>query len=193
MSENENKCIQKVTGKFLFYGRAVDTIILTALISIPLQQSVPVSKTMKRVKQFLYYCASQEYAIMAFWKSDMTLAGHCYAGYLNKPKSRSIVGGHFFMSNISLFPKIYGAMLTIHQIIKAFMSSSAEAKIGALFINAREDVYMLQMLEAMGHKQYQTPIQTDNITVEGVINKTIQQKCTKSMDMRFHCIRDRES
>ena len=43
----------------------------------------------------------------------------------------------------------------------------------------------------MGHKQPKTPVQTDNSTAEGLINNKIQSKRTKSMDMRFHWLRDR--
>ena len=45
----------------------------------------------------------------------------------------------------------------------------------------------------MGHPQPPTPIQTDNSTAEGVINKKVQPKRTKAMDMRFHWLRDRET
>ncbi len=45
----------------------------------------------------------------------------------------------------------------------------------------------------MGHPQPKTPIQTDNSTTEGFINSKIQPKCTKSMDMRFEWLKDREA
>ncbi len=73
------------------------------------------------------------------------------------------------------------------------MSSAAEAELGAIFINAKEAVYLRQILTEMGHPQPRTPIQTDNSTAEGVINQKIQPKRTKAMDMRFHSLRDREA
>jgi hypothetical protein len=69
------------------------------------------------------------------------------------------------------------------------MSSAAEAELGALFINAKEAVYIRNMLEEMGHIQPRTPIQTDNSTAEGLINNKIAQKHLKSMDMRFHWLK----
>jgi hypothetical protein len=45
----------------------------------------------------------------------------------------------------------------------------------------------------MGHSQPKTPIQTDNMTVEGVINNKIRPKRTKAMDMRFHWFRDHDA
>ena len=49
-------------------------------------------------------------------------------------------GGHFFISDNSPLPTNNGAVLTISKIVKAVMSSTEEAKCGALFINVRETV-----------------------------------------------------
>ena len=81
----------------------------------------------------------------------------------------------------------------IATIINAVMSSTAEAELGALFNNTKEAVYLRQILEETGHPQPRTPIQTDNTTAEGVINKKIQPKRTKAMDMHYHWLRDREA
>ncbi len=73
------------------------------------------------------------------------------------------------------------------------MSSVAEVELGALYMNAKEAIYLRQILHKMGHLQPRTPIQTDNTMAEGVINKKIQPKRTKAMDMRFHGLRDPEA
>ena len=70
------------------------------------------------------------------------------------------------------------------------MSLAVEAELGALYLNAKEAIYLRKILHEMGHIQPCTPILTDNTTAEGVINKKIQPKCTKAMDMRFHWLRD---
>ena len=64
---------------------------------------------------------------------------------------------------------------------------------GAMFINAREAVPMRHTLEELGHKQPKTPMQIDNSTAVGVANSNIQPRRTKSMDMKFHWLRDREA
>ena len=97
------------------------------------------------------------------------------------------------MSKISPLSPNNGVVLTISQIIKAFMSSAVEAELGALLINTREALNTRKILKEMVHKQDQTPMQIDNSMVEGVINKNIQPKRTKSMDMRFHWLQDKES
>ena len=123
----------------------------------------------------------------------MVLAVHRDAGYLNEANARSRAGGHFFLSDHSTYPPNNGAILNVAQIIKNVMSLAAEAGLGALFICAREAVYIRHILKEMGHPQPPTPIQTDNSTAEGVVNSKIQPKRTKAMDMRFHWLRDRET
>ena len=123
----------------------------------------------------------------------MVLAVHSDASYLSERNGRSRVGGHFFLSNDDPIPANNGAILTVAQIIKYVMTSAAEAELGGLYINAREAVYIRQILEEMGHKQPRTPIQTDNSTAVGIVNNNILPKALKPMDMRFHWLRCRWS
>ena len=95
------------------------------------------------------------------------------------------------MSNDSAIPTNNGAVVTITQIIKAVMSSTAEAELGALFINCREAIPACHTLEAMGHKQPPTPMQTDNTTAHEVVTNNIASKRLKSMDMKLHWLRCR--
>jgi hypothetical protein len=39
------------------------------------------------------------------------------------------------------------------------MYSAAEAELGALYLNAKEPIYLRQILDKMGHPQPRTPIQ----------------------------------
>ena len=97
------------------------------------------------------------------------------------------------MSSDVANPHNNGAVLNIAQLIKAVLSSAAEAKLGTLYINAREAVPMRQLLTEMGHAQPSTPIQTDNSTACGVVNNSIEPRRTKAMDMRFHWLLDRKA
>ena len=101
----------------------------------------------------------------------MILNVHSAMGYLNKKNGRSRAGGHYFLSNNNDPPHNNGAILTNATIIKAVMSSAAEAELGALYLNAKEAIYICQILHEMGHPQPHTPIQTDNTMAEGVIKK----------------------
>jgi hypothetical protein len=71
--------------------------------------------------------------------------------------------------NVELLPN-NSAVSTILQIIKAVMSSVAEAKVRALFIKCHETVPARHVLEILGHSQPPTPMQMDNTTALGVVN-----------------------
>ena len=193
LSKDDKRFVQEVTGTFLFYARAVDPTMLVALGSIATEQANPTKRTMEKVKQFLDYAATQEAAVITYRKSDMILAIHSDASYLSEPKARSRAGGHHFMSEDEPDPKDNGAILNLAKIIKAVMSSAAEAELGGLFLNAKAAVPIRTTLEELGHKQPPTPVQTDNSTACGVVNNEIQPKATKAMDMRFYWLKDREA
>ena len=193
LEKEEKTFVQQVVGVFLYYGRAVDSTMLVALSAIASDQAAPTEATLNKTKQFLDYAATHPDAVLTYNKSDMVLAVHSDASYLSEPRARSRAGGHFFMSSDTVSPPNNGAVLTVSQIIKAVMSSAAEAELGALYINAREAVPARKTLEEMGHKQPRTPMQTDNSTALGVVTNNIQPKRTKAMDMRFYWLRDREA
>ncbi len=93
------KYIQEVIGTFLYYGRCVDSTMLTALGSLVTQQANPTTNTKKLFHQFLDYVAAHPDAIITYQASNMVLARHSNASYLSETNARSQAGGHFFMSN----------------------------------------------------------------------------------------------
>ena len=50
--------------------------------------------------------------------------------------------------------------------------------------NAQKGVKKRNILEEMGHKQPPTPVHTDNLMADSIVNFHVQPKCTKAMDMR---------
>ena len=138
---------------------------------------------MKQTKQLLDYIATQEEAVLTYHASNMKLAAHSDASYLSKPNTRSRVGGHFFLSSESTVPTNNGAVLNIGHIMNHVMSSATEAELAALYIVAREAVYIRIILEELGNKQPPTPLQIDNSMAEAVMNGKVQPQITKVMDM----------
>ncbi len=94
-----------------------------------------------------------------------------------------------FMAGKDKFPINNGAVLNISQIIRAVMSSTAEAELGALFINAKTAVSMQQI----GHPQPPPPMQTDNATAHTLLTNKNLPKALKAMDMRFHWLQCRDA
>ncbi len=184
------KFIQEVMGVFLYLAQAVDLTMLTALSALASEQAAPTEKTMQKCLQFLDYAASQEDAIVTYQVRDMRLAIHSDTSYLSDSKAQSRAGGHVFMAaGTEDIPINNGAVLNILQIIRAVMSSAAEAKLGALFINAKTAVLMRCTLKEMGHPQTCTPIQTNNLTARALLANKILPKALKAMDMQFHWLR----
>jgi hypothetical protein len=134
----EQKYIRQVIGVLLYYGRAVDSTILVGLRSLAAAQVKPTAQTLFLIKWLLDYAATNLDTILTYEKSDMVLAVHSDASYLSKPMPRSRIGGHFFCSSNVDNPPNNGAVLNISKILKAVMSSAAEAKLGALYINTHE-------------------------------------------------------
>jgi hypothetical protein len=165
--------------------------MLTPLSTLASKQAAPTENTMQDCLQFLDYAASQEDAIITYQASNMKLEIHSNASYLLEPKAHSRAGGHMFMAGTEEIPINNGAVLNISQIIKAVMSSAAEAELGALFINAKTAVSMRWTLKELGHPQPGTPIQTNNSTAHALLTNKILPKALKAMDMRFRWLRCR--
>ncbi len=87
--DDKKKHIQKVNGKFIWYGRGVDGTILTPLSAIAAKQSNPTVHTTQRSQQLLDYLATQEPAVLTYCKSEIVLAVHSNASYLNEKEAQS--------------------------------------------------------------------------------------------------------
>ena len=173
--------------------RAVNNKLLVALSAIGSQQAAATEDTAGAIEQLLDYVATYPDDGILFRKSDMILASHADAGFLNESRARSRAGAHIFLSENEPKPKLNGPILTISQIIKTVMALAEEAEMAALFITAQKMIPLRNTLIEMGWPQPQTPIQTDNSTAVGFTNKKIFNKATKSSDMKLWWLRDRES
>ena len=81
-----------------------------------------------------------------------------------------------------MFPK------TFRQVV----SSAAEAETAGIFHAVRTSIPIRHYLTSLGHEQPPTPLKTDNSTAYGFVHQNIQQCKSKSWDMQFHWLRDRE-
>ena len=194
--------VQEVLGVLLYYGRAVDSTILTAINTLASQQANATKETMKAITHLLNYCATHPDAVVRYVASDMVLHIESDASYLTAPKARSRAAGYHYLSNkptdptkspqpTDTSPPSNGAINILCQIMREVLSSAAEAELAAVFHNGKEACPIRACLEELGHPQPPTPIQTDNSTAAGIANDTVKQKRSKAIDMRFYWIRDR--
>ena len=193
LSPDDTKRVQEVLGTLLFYARAVDSTMLTAISAIATQQAKGTKATMDAIIHLLNYCATHPDAAVRFHASDMILHIESDASYLTAPKARSRVGGYHYLSThpSSQNTPSNGAVTVLCQIMREVVSSAAEAELAGLFLNAKEACPIRITLIELGHPQPATPIQTDNSTATGIANDTVKQKRSKAIDMRFYWIRDR--
>ena len=192
VGEKVKTFIQQVTGTFQYYARAVDPTMLVALSALAAEQANPTERTLEKTLYFLDYVATHPDAILTYNKSSMVLAVHSDTSYLSEPKSRSRAGGHFYMSNNEEEPPNNGPVHIVAQIIKNVMTSAVDAESGALYMNSRQAIPARQLLMEMGHDQPPTPIQTDNTTAHGFVTKNLNPKATKSTEMNYWFMRDRQ-
>ena len=191
LSKEHKKVVHEVTVNLLYYARSVDPTMLTALGSITDQQANPTEQTMQKSNQLLDYAASHPDAVLTYQASEMDLAGHSNALYLSQ---KSPVAEQVDISLCQTTQRFHATMeqcSRFSKIIKAVMSSAAEAELGAIFINCKEAIPARQELEEMGHKHTPKSMQSDNTTAQGVFTNRISSKSLKSMDMRLHWLRFR--
>ena len=87
--------------------------------------------------QLLDYLTTYPHGGITYCASNMVLAGHADAAYVNISKARSRAGAHIMISKNVPVPAHNGPVLTIANIIKNMMSSAAEAELGGLFLVAK--------------------------------------------------------
>jgi hypothetical protein len=173
--------ILEVLGTLLFYARAIDSTMLTAIGELATEQSGGTKTTMEKLSQLLNYCATNPDATVRFTASAMILAVESDASYLSVIKARSRAAGYFYLTSKPKLPtdafQPNGAVHVMCHIMREVLSSAAEAELGALFQhNGKEACPLRLALEEMGHPQPATPMATDNSTASGIVTDTVKQK-----------------
>ena len=133
---SDKTLIQKIIGFFLYYGIDLNLTMLVALGTLATQQSEPTES------------ASHPDAKICFSASNMILHIARDGSYLSETKSRSHVGGIFYLS--SKLPKHNQAPDCNHcfnvlfhvvaNILKMITSSAMETDVAADFYNAKDSM-----------------------------------------------------
>ncbi len=158
-----------------------------ALSDIATQQNKPTENTRQDVNHLLDYMATHPAAKIRYKASDMVLNIHSNVSYLSTPKARSRTGGFFFLGSVPTDGdpiKLNGAIHITSTILKLVAASAAEAKLGALILNAQEAKVLRVTLQELGHPQPKIPIHINNTAAVGICNNTIKRQCSRAMEMR---------
>ena len=141
LSPQAIKHLQQIVGTFLFYSRAVDPTMLTALSIIATEQTQGTQTTKEKAEHFLNYATMHPNATIKFYKSDMILKIHSGTSYLSERQGRSYAGGHFYLGNREdTTDPPNGPILNTTGILTNVMSAASEAEAAALFTNMKEGV-----------------------------------------------------
>ena len=102
MNDEKIKLIQQVIGVCLYYGRAADDTILSALSTIASEQSNGTKQTMeKKTIQLLDFLATHPAAKVRFHALAIVLNIHSDASDPSEPQARSRLVGYFFLSKVA--------------------------------------------------------------------------------------------
>lgn len=107
------KRVQGIVGAVLYYARAVNNKLLVALSAIRAQQAAATELTNEDVSQLLDYLATYPNDGITYRVSDMVLAAHSDAGYINESKARSCAGAFIFLSEDEAIPRPNGPVMSI--------------------------------------------------------------------------------
>jgi hypothetical protein len=107
-------------------------------------------------------------------------------------KGKKQIRGFFYLGyNPPNQSKLNGSILNIASVIKNVVASAAESEFGACFQNAQTAAPLRTTLLEIGHNQPETPLRTESSTAYGILNETIKQKRSKSMDLKYYWLQDR--
>ena len=196
LTTKEQKRVQSIVGTFLYYARAIDASILPAINDIASMQAHPTEQTNEKIKMLLDYIHTNPNAKIRFRSSDMVLNIDSDAAYLVLPGAKSRVAGYYFLGNKTNTKSPQdctpnGAVLVECKALRHVVTSAAEAETAGLFHNAKTAIAIRRALQTLGHPQPPTPIKTDNSTALGFVKNLVHQKRSKSWDMRFHWLREK--
>ena len=193
LSAADTKFIQQVIGVLAYYARAVDATMITTVHKIGSQQAHPTAAIMEATQRLLQYAANYPDAVLVYHASDMHYVIHSDASYLSETNSRSRAGGLHFLTNNSTDDSLLvnGALECISTIIPTVVASACEAEYAAMYLNATSGEGIRNTLADFGYPQQATPLISDNTGAVGISNKTVTQRRSKSIAMRYHWLQDR--
>jgi hypothetical protein len=166
--------------------------MLTAVTAVASAQAHPTQLVLAQAQRLLAYAATYPNNVIVYNKSDMILRVQSDASYLSRSNSRSVAGGLAYLVNKDAsHTQINGSVYTFSNIIDVVVASAAEAEYAALFCAGQIAVGLRTILEALGHAQPPTLMLSDNACAVGLANDTVKMRRSKSIDMRYHWVKDR--
>jgi hypothetical protein len=194
ISAKQKEFVQEVVGTFLYYARAVDPTMLTQLNKIATRLPEATDEILEQVQHFLGYAATFPDAVTIVKPSGMRLVVHSDASYLSETKARSRAGGVCYLTSADddlMGHSCSSPVDSMSSIIPTVVAAASEAEYAALFMNGQNAIAIGNTLADLGYPQDPILVVTDNTTAESLANESAKIKRSKSIDMRYHWVRDK--
>jgi hypothetical protein len=159
LSVKEVKHLEQIVGTFLYYPRAVESIMLDTLGTLTAVQT-KTPKTLEYVIQFLDYSSTHSNDTSHYSNSSMILTIHSNESYRSESVAPSRAGGIFHPSSPYQPDLPVSKNDVVHIILKHIMASLAEAELSAIFYNVQDTCCLRITLGELGHHHPPTAIQT---------------------------------
>ena len=121
----------------------------------------------------------------------MVLEVQSDASFHSHTKGRSVAGGLGYLGSGGALTSPNGAVFAHCSVLDVVVASAAEAEYGSTFTVGQRAEWARTILAAVGHPQPPTLIYTDNECALGLANDTVKIRRTKTIDLRYHWVRDR--
>jgi hypothetical protein len=164
-SEEDKKILQSVVGTLLYYSRAVDPSICTAVHQLGSVQSKPTENDMTNMNRLLQYVSTHSNNGIRYYASNMTLQLMSDASYLSRPKARSVCE---WLSYFGLPQYINGPISCGSWMIGCVCASVFEAEIAGGFQCAQAAAHHRRITHDLGYPQPPTLLRMDNSVAIGL-------------------------
>ena len=181
----------------MYYARAVDNTIHTALNGIATTQASPIMKTKDATLILMDYLYTHPNAKIRYNANNMQLYIDSDVAYCVTSKAKSIITGYFYLSDHYTgglgitSPKLNAPIHIECQLLKHIVSSTTEAETSAIFHNYKIAIWLRRIIKTLGHEQQIIPLKVDNSTAESCSNNTLKERRGKAWDMRLYWLKDR--
>lgn len=142
------------------------------------------------------YTVTYPNTVVRYYTSGMILFVDSDAAYLVLSNAKSRIAGYHYLLTIpptpGQSPTLNAPILVLCKTLRHVISSVAEAEITGVFTNAQMALPIRYILDCLGYQQPPTLIKSDNSTTTGFVNNNIHQKRSKSWDIWFHWLRDKD-
>jgi len=187
----DKQYLQRCLGTWLYPARWVDPALLAPLSRLAAQQTAPTQHTMHLLQVLLQWIAWHPTPHQTIRASEMLLIAATDASFLSEPNSRSRAGEVLWLGDAN--GTVSAPLVCSSTIISLVVCSVAEAEYVALYLTGGHITWLRTVLKEMGYPQPTSPgsiLLTDNDCARGLACRTTKQRRSKTIDMRFHKIRD---